>query len=122
MLRSSNTSHRLGMPAERLHLFSLVFVLAACSTQSSSTIASSNDMQTGNARTQQILEGRALVINHDCGGCHGGGPNPASPLYLSGARTPEEEFKIGPFTTRPRNLTPDNQTGLGRFSERQIFN
>src|SRR5690606_5311661 len=24
--------------------------------------------------------------------------------------------------TRPRNLTPDNTTGLGRFSERQIFN
>ena len=35
---------------------------------------------------------------------------------------PEQEFKIGPFTTRPRNLTPDNTTGLGRFSERQIFN
>jgi len=32
------------------------------------------------------------------------------------------EFKIGPFTTRPRNLTPDNTTGMGRFSERQIFN
>ena len=24
--------------------------------------------------------------------------------------------------TRPRNLTPDNTTGMGRFSERQIFN
>ena len=32
------------------------------------------------------------------------------------------EFKIGPFKTRPRNLTPDNTTGMGRFSERQIFN
>ena len=45
---------------------------------------------------------------------------------------PQQEFKIGPcawepgakpcFTTRPRNLTPDNATGLGRFTERQIFN
>ena len=26
------------------------------------------------------------------------------------------------FRTRPRNLTPDNATGLGRFTERQIFN
>jgi hypothetical protein len=26
------------------------------------------------------------------------------------------------FFTRPRNLTPDNETGLGRFAERQIFN
>ncbi len=32
------------------------------------------------------------------------------------------QFRIGPFITRPRNLTPDNLTGLGRFTERQIFN
>src|SRR5690606_23185092 len=31
-------------------------------------------------------------------------------------------FVIGPFRTRPRNLTPDNATGVGRFSERQLFN
>jgi hypothetical protein len=31
-------------------------------------------------------------------------------------------FVVGPFRTRPRNLTPDNATGIGRFSERQIFN
>ncbi|HEY9517102.1 MAG TPA: hypothetical protein VIQ74_15600 [Gemmatimonadaceae bacterium] len=45
---------------------------------------------------------------------------------------PGEEFLIGPcatkpgatpcFRTRARNLTPDNTTGMGRFSERQIFN
>ena len=75
--------------------------------------------------------GRQLVIQRDCGGCHGGGPDPAAQGFLNGVRRPEMEFKIGPcaadpkgpcFTTRPRNLTPDNQTGLGRFSERQIFN
>jgi hypothetical protein len=26
------------------------------------------------------------------------------------------------MTMRPRNLTPDNTTGIGRFTERQIFN
>ena len=31
-------------------------------------------------------------------------------------------FPSRPFHTRPRNLTPDNVTGLGRFTERQIFN
>ena len=46
--------------------------------------------------------------------------------------TLQQEFKIGPcalqpgaqpcWTTRPKNLTPDNTTGMGRFSERQIFN
>lgn len=80
---------------------------------------------------EQILLGRALVINHDCAGCHGG-PDPSSPYWLAGERTPAQTFLIGPcattpgaqpcFHTHPRNLTPDNATGLGRFTERQIFN
>lgn len=79
-----------------------------------------------------VLHGRYLVASHDCAGCHGGRSGPGDPQWLSGARGPADEFKIGPcavdpaakpcFTTRPRNLTPDNATGLGRFSERQIFN
>ncbi len=71
----------------------------------------------------QILRGRELVIAKACSGCHGGGPNPLAKGYLAGVMNPaEDEFQIGPFRTRPRNLTPDNTTGLGRFSERQIFN
>ncbi|HKY98678.1 MAG TPA: hypothetical protein VJL35_12535 [Gemmatimonadaceae bacterium] len=80
----------------------------------------------------QIAEGRQLVLTHACGDCHGGGNNPASPNFLSGVRGPEMEWKIGPcssdpkatpcFITRPKNLTPDNATGTGRFTERQIFN
>jgi mono/diheme cytochrome c family protein len=83
-------------------------------------------------RLEQVLRGRVLTINHACAGCHGGGANPAADGYLAGMRTPDQEFLIGPcalkpgatpcFRTRPRNLTPDNATGLGRFSERQIFN
>ncbi|HEU4629277.1 MAG TPA: hypothetical protein VFS08_06005 [Gemmatimonadaceae bacterium] len=79
-----------------------------------------------------VRRGRALLINHGCADCHGGGPNPAAEGYLAGMRTPQQEFLIGPcatqpgatpcFRTRPRNLTPDNTTGLGRFTERQIFN
>jgi mono/diheme cytochrome c family protein len=72
--------------------------------------------------TPQLMRGRALVINRACSGCHGGGPNPAAKGYLAGTKSPSDEFQIGPFRTRPRNLTPDNATGLGRFSERQIFN
>jgi mono/diheme cytochrome c family protein len=82
-------------------------------------------------KLSQILNGRYLVLSHDCQGCHGGA-TPDDPKWLAGAYTPEQEFKIGPcaftagaqpcWTTRPRNLTPDNTTGLGRFSERQIFN
>jgi mono/diheme cytochrome c family protein len=71
---------------------------------------------------EQILRGRALVIHHGCGDCHGGGGNPAAEGWLAGMTDSTFEFKMGPFKTRPRNLTPDNVTGMGRFSERQIFN
>lgn len=81
---------------------------------------------------EQLERGRRLVVTHDCGGCHGGGANPAAEGWLAGQRKPDEMFLIGPcaldttakpcFRTHPRNLTPDNATGLGRFTERQIFN
>ena len=70
----------------------------------------------------QILRGRALVLAHACSGCHSGMLDPAGEGYLAGVRDTLGEFMIGGFRTRPRNLTPDNATGLGRFSERQIFN
>jgi len=81
-----------------------------------------------------VARGRFLVMNHACGLCHGGGDDPAAKGWLAGSTGPDTEFKIGPppcgtdpkaagcFTTRPRNLTPDDATGLGHFSERQIFN
>lgn len=77
-----------------------------------------------------IQFGRNLVIHHGCGDCHGGGDNPAAPVWLSGYRAETDSlftlFKIyapgAVFLTRPRNLTPDNETGTGRFSEQQIFN
>jgi mono/diheme cytochrome c family protein len=70
-----------------------------------------------------VLRGRQLVIQHGCGDCHALGPNPAQPMWLAGMTKPEfQEFNIGPFKTRPRNITPDNRTGIGRFSERQLFN
>lgn len=71
---------------------------------------------------EQVMRGRQLVIEHACGDCHGGGSNPAAEGWLAGVRSAQQEFPIGSFKTRPRNLTPDNITGLGRFSERQIFN
>lgn len=121
MIRSTNRSHRMEMSVTMFCCAALLAVVAGCTNQNVAT-AGSGDMLTGNAKMEQILSGRYLVISHDCGGCHGGRSDPRSPLWLSGARTADDAFKIGPFTTRPRNLTPDNQTGLGRFSDRQIFN
>ena len=79
----------------------------------------------------QVARGRLLALHHGCGDCHGGG-NPAAKGWLAGATSPMQEFRIGPcfadpnakpcWVTRPRNLTPDNTTGIGRFTERQIFN
>ena len=91
--------------------------------------AAADSLQALRAR---VLRGRLATVSHACGGCHGGGANPAAEGYLAGMRDPSAEFLIGAcatqpgatpcFRTRPRNLTPDNTTGLGRFSERQIFN
>jgi len=80
-----------------------------------------NEIATAAGETQ-VQRGRALVIHHGCGDCHGGIDNPASEKWLSGARTEADTFQVGPLTTRARNLTPDAETGLGRFTERQIFN
>ncbi len=76
----------------------------------------------GQGDQAKVLRGRALVVIKDCAGCHAGGPNPAAAGYLAGMTRTDQEFIIGPFKTRPRNLTPDNTTGMGRFTERQIFN
>ena len=79
-----------------------------------------------------IAMGRTVVMGSGCGDCHGGFQNPSAPNYLVGWRVGTEDtlftaaFRIptpmGVFQVRPRNLTPDNETGLGRFTERQIFN
>lgn len=72
-----------------------------------------------------------MVLEHACGDCHGGFSNPDADGFLMGVTAPIQVFPFGPclldpsepcFMMRPRNLTPDEATGLGRFSERQIFN
>ena len=108
-----------------------LFVIAACTT-STPPASSRADMQVAQGSHEQVFLGRQLVINHDCGGCHGGGANPAANGWLAGVMSPEQEFHVGAcsvanptakpcFITRPRNLTPD-YTGLGEFTERQLFN
>jgi mono/diheme cytochrome c family protein len=89
----------------------------------------------GDVDPDRVLRGRQMVIQHACGDCHGGGSNPAAEGWLAGGT--DNESLVGPrgafeectpepgtpcYRTRPRNLTPDSLTGLGRFSARQIFN
>ena len=78
----------------------------------------------------RVVRGRQLVLDHDCAACHRG-PSPDSKGWLGGITSPTQEFVLGPcftdekapcFNGRPRNLTPDKETGLGKFSDQQIFN
>ncbi len=106
-----------------MSLPAILFVAFACTAPGSSTYSTSANVPTGQARQDQIALGRHMVISHACGECHGGGDNPAAAGWLDGLRdTITQQFRIGPFVTRAKNLTPDNTTGIGRFSERQIFN
>jgi mono/diheme cytochrome c family protein len=102
----------------------VVAVLATVLTSSFSTPFASPDSADAerNVRIEQIMRGRTLVINHGCGDCHGGFDNPSSDNWLVGIRNEAEGVQIGEFRTYARNLTPDDRTGMGRFSERQIFN
>ena len=108
-----------------------LLVLGACAKPADGGGAAASQAAAGS--NDEILLGRNLSLNHDCGGCHGGGADPTAKGYLAGVTDSLQIFYIGActiphpelkpcFVTRPRNLTPDNATGLGRFTERQIFN
>jgi mono/diheme cytochrome c family protein len=99
-----------------LLLMSLFMLASAGMLLTSSTFFLPADPPT----EEQLLRGRQLVITHGCGGCHGGGGNPAAEGWLAGQ--PTDTIPLGPFLVWPRNITPDVETGLGRYSERQIFN
>jgi mono/diheme cytochrome c family protein len=112
-------------------LGALVLVLVSSAAREGRAQAHSPPTSAAKPSRAQLERGRALVLNHDCMGCHGG-TSPADSNWLAGMRSPQQEFLIGPcafdtnakpcFHTRARNLTPDNTTGMGRFTERQIFN
>ncbi len=102
-----------------IHLF---VVACTAPSSSSSSFTSGGSIQADRSRQDQIALGRTLVLNHACSDCHGGTPDPAATGWLVGQRDTSQQFHVGPFLTHPKNLTPDNATGIGRFSERQLFN
>lgn len=88
-------------------------------------VASLADLPDNPVTMVQVLRGRYAVISRDCADCHNRGKtDPGDPHWLAGylPGTPGQPFLIGPFRTYPANLTPDPDTGLGKFSDRQIFN
>ena len=108
-----------------LHLPFGISALAACAAAGAvrePAPVSANTPAVTDTLKDQVVRGRQLVIEHACGDCHGGGSNPGSPVWLAGVTDSLQIFQIGPFKTRPRNITPDNTTGIGRFTTRQLFN
>jgi len=105
----------------QLSVLTAVCAAAAC-TGSTPSISRDSSTLPSTSMQSRVALGRHLVVSHACGDCHGGIDNPAAFGWLDGARIPTQEFTVGPFTTRAKNLTPDNLTGTGRFTERQLFN
>ncbi len=73
------------------------------------------------AAEDQVGRGKYLVTIMGCGDCHTPGSllgKPDMAHMLSGSEVGFEVPDVGIFV--PRNLTPDNETGLGTWSEDQI--
>lgn len=73
------------------------------------------------ASEAEVARGQYLVTIMDCGGCHTGGammgkPDPAR--LLAGSEVGFEVPGVG--IVYPGNLTPDAETGLGRWSDAEI--
>jgi mono/diheme cytochrome c family protein len=124
------------IPAELLSLGRLlvtlpIVILLACAP-SEVDVVDQKEGSPAAGSPEQVAMGRALVLKHGCGDCHGGFDNPATTGWLAGKMTPLQEYWVGAcynkpgaqpcWITRARNITPDNTTGIGRFSERQLFN
>jgi mono/diheme cytochrome c family protein len=75
------------------------------------------------AAQDKVKRGEYLASIMDCGGCHTPGVllgKPDTARYLGGS---EVGFRIpGLGIFYPPNLTPDAETGLGRWSEADIVN
>lgn len=84
--------------------------------------AAPRGLPNGPVDLDQVLRGRQLVISNDCGACHGGGVNPSAEGWLAGATEIPPDFVVGDFSAAPANLTPDRETGTGRWTDRQLFN
>ena len=74
------------------------------------------------AAETQIERGQYLAHIMDCGGCHHTGaftPQPNLETPLAGSQIGFEIPGMGVFY--PANLTPDEQTGLGKWSDAEII-
>ena len=107
----------------------IVFAVLAVGCGSSNDVVSnpsnnptSNPSPTSNL--SQILRGREIVTTAGCGDCHNRGTtDPNDPKWLAGfSGGTSGKFSIAGNNIFARNLTPDQATGLGSWTDQQIFN
>jgi len=100
----------------RRTVLALVVVAAGAGTGASFTAA----LETAATRAEQIARGRRVSFTSGCQDCHTPGTfygTPDTTRMLSGSELGWE----GPWgVSYPRNLTPDMETGIGRWSEEEI--
>jgi hypothetical protein len=75
----------------------------------------------------QVARGRAIITQSGCVDCHNHGKNdPSETMWLAGYQSanPNDpgKFSIAGAATYAANITPDNATGIGMHSDRQIYN
>ncbi|HLK60765.1 MAG TPA: hypothetical protein VKU00_29650 [Chthonomonadaceae bacterium] len=103
-----------------------IAVLIGCGSGSNNSNASG--LPGGSATLAQVQQGRALVTSSGCVACHNRDKDdPTDPNWMAGYIGPAGgqgpgAFQIGPFATYAANLTPDKNTGLGNFTDLQIYN
>ncbi len=69
-------------------------------------------------KSNKVKYGQYLVALGECAGCHTPkerGENIAGKEYAGG-----EEFRIAGFLVRSANITPDEETGIGKWSEERF--
>ncbi len=98
----------------------LLAAAAALASAGATAPKAAHAMASAAGRAAQVERGRYLVTVMGCGDCH-------TPGYFYGAPDPARMFSgsemgwRGPWgVTFARNLTPDLDTGLGRWSEDEI--
>lgn len=88
-------------------------------------VYSSNNLSSNLTNPHLIQRGRYLVTGAGhCADCHSPEKNPNDPQWLAGylPGTPGRPFQIGEFQIYPSNITPDEETGIGRWTPEQVFN
>ena len=91
----------------------LSVVVAACAP-------SANRPQIGSAREALVARGQYLATIMDCGGCHTPGALAGKPDANRALAGSEIGFATPAGVVYPPNLTPDPDTGLGRWTEAEI--